>query len=180
MLLRQSSAVVRRILQSLPLPTPNAERIVQLRELSSTGGQMLFAEPNYLDLRARSIFGAIAQYSGGTTTVTGGSEPARAMRFRVSGDFFRVLGIQPFLGRTFAVEDSKPGAVPVVVISYDFWRRVLGEKSDLNGTALRISDKSFTVVGVMPPGFSFRRTQKFGSRENYLYPKPHARPTTGM
>jgi putative ABC transport system permease protein len=138
------------------LPYPNAERIVQLRELSSTGGQMRFAEPNYLDLRARSrTFEAIAQYSGGTTTVTGGSEPARAMRFRVSGDFFRVLGVQPFLGRTLATEDSKPGGVPVVVISYDFWRRVLGGKSDLNGSALRISDKSFTVVGVMPPGFSF-------------------------
>jgi ABC-type antimicrobial peptide transport system permease subunit len=117
---------------------------------------MRFAEPNYLDLRARSrTFEAIAQYSGGTTTVTGGSEPARAMRFRVSSDFFRVLGIQPFLGRTFATEDSKPGGVPVVVVSYDFWRRVLGGKSDLNGTALRISDKGFTVVGVMPPGFSF-------------------------
>jgi ABC-type antimicrobial peptide transport system permease subunit len=138
------------------LPYPDADRIVQLRELSSTGGQMQFAEPNYLDLRARSrTFEAIAQYSGGTTTVTGGSEPARAMRFRVSGDFFRVLDIQPFLGRTFAMEESKPGAVPVVVVSYNFWRRLLGGKSDLNGTALRISDKDFTVVGVMPPGFGF-------------------------
>ena len=138
------------------LPYPEAERIVQLRELNSTGAQMRFAEPNFLDLRARSrTVEAIAQYSGGTTTVTGGSEPARAMGFRVSGDFFRVLGIQPFLGRTFAMEDSKPGGVPVVVISYDFWRRVLGGKSDLTGTALRISDKRFTVVGVMPPGFGF-------------------------
>ena len=138
------------------LPYPEAERLVQLRELNSTGGQMRFAEPNYLDLRARSrTFEAIAQYSGGTTTVTGGSEPARAMRFRVSGDFFRVLGVQPLLGRTFATEDSKPGGEPVVVISYDFWRRVLGGKSDLTGTALRVSDKGFTVVGVMPPGFSF-------------------------
>jgi putative ABC transport system permease protein len=138
------------------LPYPQAERIVQLRELNSTGGQMRFAEPNYLDLRARSrTFEAIAQYSGGTTTVTGGSEPARAMRFRVSGDFFRVLGIQPFLGRTFAMEETKPGAVPVAVISYDFWRRGLGGQSDLTGTTLRISDKGFTVVGVMPPGFAF-------------------------
>jgi putative ABC transport system permease protein len=138
------------------LPYPQAERIVQLRELNSKGGQMRFAEPNYLDVRARShTFETIAQYSGGLTTVTGGSEPARAVRFRVSGDFFRVLGTQPFLGRTFVEEDSKPGGAPVAVISYDFWRRVLGGKSDLNGTTLRISDKGFTVVGVMPPGFSF-------------------------
>ena len=138
------------------LPYPDAERIVQLRELNAAGAQMRFAEPNFLDVRARSrTLEAIAQYSGGSATVTGGSEPARATIFRVSGDFFRVLGTQPFLGRTFAMEESKPGSVPVVVISYDFWRRVLGGKSDLTGTTLRISDKGFTVVGVMPPGFGF-------------------------
>jgi hypothetical protein len=73
----------------------------------------------------------------------------------VSGDFFRVVGTQPFLGRTFAREESKPGGVPVAVISYDFWRRVLGGKSDLTGTTLRISDEGFTVVGVMPQGLGF-------------------------
>ena len=66
-----------------------------------------------------------------------------------------MLGTQPFLGRTFAAEESKPGGPPVAVISYGFWQRVLGGKSDLTGTTLRISDKSFTVVGVMPPGFDF-------------------------
>jgi putative ABC transport system permease protein len=138
------------------LPYPNAERIVQLRELSAAGGQMQFAEPNFLDVRARSrTLEAVAQYSGGTKTVIGGSEPVRAAVFRVSGDFFRVLGTQPFIGRTFTADESKPGGAPVVVISYDFWRRVLGEKSDLTGTTLRISDKSFTVVGVMAPGFDF-------------------------
>ena len=138
------------------LPYPEAERLVRLREVNSKGGQMQFAEPNFLDVRARSrTFEAMAQYSGGTTTVIGGSEPVRAIRFRVSGEFFRVLGIQPFLGRTFAAEESKPGGAPVAVVSYDFWRRVLGGKSDLDGTTLRISDKGFTVVGVMPPGFNF-------------------------
>ena len=139
------------------LPYANAERIVQLRELGPTGGLMRFAEPNFLDLRARShVFDAIAQYSGGTTTtVTGGSEPVRALGFRVSDNFFRVLGTQPLLGRPFITEDSKPGAEPVVIVSHDFWRRVLGEKRDLNGTVLKISDKNFSVVGVMPPDFSF-------------------------
>ncbi len=139
-----------------PLPYPESERIVQLRELNAAGKQIRFAEPNFLDVRARSLtLEAIAQYGGGSATVTGGSEPVRAAVFRVSGDFFRVLGTQPFLGRTFATEESKPGGVPVVVISHDFWRRVLGGRSDLSGTTLRISNKGFTVVGVMPPGFNF-------------------------
>ena len=138
------------------LPYPDAERLVELREVNAKGKSISFAEPNFLDVRDRShTFDGVAEYSGGTTTVTGGNEPARAITSRVSGDFFHVLATQPFLGRTFAREESKPGGVPVAVISYDFWRRVLGGRTDLTGTTLRISDKGFTVVGVMPPGFGF-------------------------
>jgi len=138
------------------LPYPEAERFVELREVTAKGTPISFAEPNFLDVRARSrTLEGVAEYSGGTATVTGGSEPARAITFRVSGDFFRVVGTQPFLGRTFAMEESKPGGAPVAVVSYDFWRRVLGGQTDLTGTTLRISDRAFTVVGVMPPGLGF-------------------------
>jgi ABC-type antimicrobial peptide transport system permease subunit len=138
------------------LPYPDAERLVELQEVTAKGTPISFAEPNFLDVRARSrTLEGVAEYSGGTTTVTGGNEPARAITFRVSGDFFRVVGTQPFLGRTFASEESKPGGAPVAVISYDFCRRVLGGQTDLTGTTLRISDKVFTVVGVMPPGLGF-------------------------
>src|SRR6202165_3611533 len=141
------------------LPYPEAERLVELREVTASGHLISFAEPNFLDVGSRSrTLEGVAEYSGGTATVTGGSEPARAITYRVSRDFFRVLGSQPFLGRTFAMEESKPGGAPVAVISYDFWRRVLGGKSDLTGTTLRISDKGFTVVGVMPPGLGFPQT----------------------
>ena len=138
------------------LPYPNAERIVQLREVNAAGGQMSFAEPNFLDVRARSrSLAAAAQYSGELATVTGASEPVRALTFGVSDDFFRVLATQPLVGRTFSAEESKPGGAAVAMISYGFWQRLLGGKTDLTGTTLKIVDKSFTVVGVMPPGFSF-------------------------
>jgi ABC-type lipoprotein release transport system permease subunit len=138
------------------LPYPEAERIVQIRELNPSGKQIQFAEPNFIDLRARSrTLESIAEYSGGPATVTGGSEPARAITFSVSADFFRVLGTQPFLGRTFATDESKPGGAQVAVVSYGFWQRVLGGKSDFTATPLKISDEGFTVVGVMPPGFDF-------------------------
>lgn len=138
------------------LPYPNAERIVQLREVNSRGVQIAFAEPNYLDVRARShMFEAMAQYNGQLTTVTGGSEPVRARAFLVSSDFFRVLGTQPVMGRVFGDEESKPGGRPVAVVSYGFWQRLLGGKSDLSGTTLRLAEQNVTVVGVMPAGFAF-------------------------
>ena len=139
-----------------PLPYPHAEQIVQLREVSSAGGLMQFAEPNFLDVRTRSrTLEAVAQYGGELTTVTGASEPVRAQTFAVSQDFFKVLGVKPVVGRTFLPEEGKPGGAPVVVVSYGFWQRLLGGKSDLAGTTLRLMEQSVTVVGVMPPGFAF-------------------------
>src|SRR5438132_5563791 len=124
-----------------PLPYPDAERIVQLREINSKGTQIAFAEPNFLDVRDRAhTLEGVAQYNGELTTVTGGREPVRALTFAVSRDFFRVLGTQPLVGRTFVPDENKPGGAPVAVVSYGFWQRLLGGRSDLSGTTLRLMD----------------------------------------
>lgn len=142
-----------------PLPYPQPEEIVQIREVNERGVQVAFTEPNFLDVRARSnSFEAVAQYAGQLTIVTGASEPVRAMTMNVSAGFFDVLGIKPIVGRTFTAEESRAGGAPVAVVSYGFWQRLLGGRSDLSGTTLRAMDQSFTVVGVMPPGFAFPRT----------------------
>src|ERR1044072_8330013 len=92
------------------LPYPNADQIVQLREVTARGSQIAFAEPNFRDLQARShSFQGIAQYSGQLTTITGASEPVRAVTFIVSADFFNILATRPVLGRTFAPDESKAG-----------------------------------------------------------------------
>jgi ABC-type antimicrobial peptide transport system permease subunit len=141
------------------LPYPDAEQIVQLREINERGGRMPFAEPNFLDVRARShSFAGVAQYNGQLTTVTGGIEPVRASTYAVSADFFNVLGVKPLLGRTFSPEESKTGGAPVAVVSYGFWQRLLGARSDLTGTSLRVMDQNVNVIGVMPPEFAFPRT----------------------
>ncbi|HKE58415.1 MAG TPA: ABC transporter permease [Pyrinomonadaceae bacterium] len=139
-----------------PLPYPHAEQLVQLREINSRGGRMAFAEPNFLDVRARShVFAGVAQYNQFLTTVTGGTEPVRAPTCEVSADFFNVLGVQPIVGRTFTPDESRAGGEPVAVVSYGFWQRVLGARGDLSGTTLRLTDKNVPVVGVMPAGQGF-------------------------
>src|SRR5215211_533366 len=145
------------LLRSLPYPDP--DQIVQLREVNERGGRMPFAEPNFLDLRARShSFEGVAQYNGQLTTITGGSEPVRASTYTVSADFFNVLGVKPLLGRTFSPEESKAGGAPVALVSYGFWQRLLGGKPDLTGTSLSVMDQNATVIGVMPAEFAFPRT----------------------
>jgi predicted permease len=138
------------------LPFPQAERIISVHEVDAKGRQTSFAEPNFVDLRARNkTLSAAAEYVAGLFTILGGSEPARAQGAYVSQDFFKVLGAQPEIGRGFLAEDARAGANPVAVVSYGYWRRLLGGRAELAGPPLRVGDMSYTVVGVMPRGFNF-------------------------
>jgi hypothetical protein len=148
-----------------PLPYPNSVRLVQVKEISAKGTRMPFGEPNFVDVRARNhSLEAIAEYSGGTAStmlttvmIVGGSEPVRAPVYVVSGEFFRVLGVTPVVGRTFLPEEVKSGA-PVAVVSYGFWQRLLSGRTDLASATLRIENRSFAVVGVLPPNQDYPKT----------------------
>ena len=143
------------LLRSLPYPEP--ERIVRLLEVSEKGSTMNFADPNYADLRSRnSSFEALAHYTGALKrTVTGGGQPVRVSVYAVSNEFFTVMGVQPLAGRAFSPGENRSGDNRVVVVSYDFWQRLLGGKPDFAEAALRIDNQSFSVIGIMPPGFRF-------------------------
>lgn len=135
-----------------PLPFPQQERIVELRELDETGRGMPVAEANFDDLRRQSrSFAAIARYNEWPEAVAGGSEPVRTTACSASEDFFRVLGVQPHLGRFFLSSDE----ANVAVVSYGFWKQSLGGRSSFEGMVLRMEGKSFTVIGVLPPGVEF-------------------------
>ncbi|MDP9003524.1 MAG: ABC transporter permease [Verrucomicrobiota bacterium] len=100
-----------------PLPYPDQERIVELRELDQKGRGMSFAQPNFDDLRARAhSFEFLAQYSPPwPQAVAGGSEPVRTNSCAVSSDFFRLLGVTPILGRVFSPDSLAESRQTVVV-----------------------------------------------------------------
>ncbi|HEY7182756.1 MAG TPA: ABC transporter permease, partial [Blastocatellia bacterium] len=138
------------------LPFPQAERIINVREVDAKGRQITFADPNFSDVRARNkTLASAAEYAAFSLTILGGNEPVRARGAYVSQDFFKVLGAQPEIGRSFLAEESRVGANPVAVVSYGYWRRLLGERADLAATPLRVGGFSYTIVGVMPRGFNF-------------------------
>jgi putative ABC transport system permease protein len=134
-----------------PLPYPAQERLVEANELNEAGRGMPFAQPNFDDLRARSrSFEALASYAAGPDAVAGGSEPIRTNVCAASPDFFRVLGVSPVIGRVFSSETNE-----VAVVSYGFWNRMLESRTNLEGTVLRFANRSFTVIGVLPPETGF-------------------------
>lgn len=71
----------------------------------------------------------------------------------VSGNFFRTLGINPWLGRLLTDDDDQPSAPPVAVLSYHVWSEKYGADPSVIGAGYQINGQSFTVIGVAPPGF---------------------------
>jgi putative ABC transport system permease protein len=139
-----------------PLGYDDPEQIVQLHEVNAQGRQMQFADPNFEDVRseARTLQGA-AEYANVVLSVSGGTEPTRTMVGLVSRDFLPVLHVKPILGRGFSAEDQRFGAVPVALLGYGYWKQFLGGTTDFGSKKLRIDDRVFSIIGVLPPRFSF-------------------------
>src|SRR5581483_4322918 len=138
------------LLRALPYPEP--DRVVQGWQLDRTGRQMQFSDPNFDDLRAPSHgFSALAEVAfDATESVFGDITPTRAAMTVVTPDFFDVMGVQPLIGRA---RESHEG--PAAVISWAFWQRVFGGRSDVIGKSLRVGTSTFTIAGVMRPDLDF-------------------------
>ncbi|MFL5616248.1 MAG: ABC transporter permease [Gemmatimonadaceae bacterium] len=98
-------------------------------------------------------FAAVAVGTGWSANLTGTGDPERIPGSRVSGDFFRVLGVAPQLGRVFGRDEDEPGKNNVVVLSDGLWKRVYGGDRGVAGKTIQLNAQSFTILGVMPEGF---------------------------
>ncbi|HST79085.1 MAG TPA: ABC transporter permease, partial [Verrucomicrobiae bacterium] len=87
-------------------------------------------------------------------TLTGLEQPLHIFGVTVSGDFFNVVGQQPFLGRGFTRDEEKPGT-RVVVLSHQLWESAFHGDRGIVGRAITMDKQSYTVVGVMSPGYVF-------------------------
>jgi len=139
-----------------PLPYPHPNRIMAVFEVTSKGQPSRVADSNFDDFRDQSrSFQAIAKYNENIASVSGASQPTRALVAGVSPDFLKVFEIQPILGRDFNASDAKKGAAPTVLVSNGYWRQYLGSPQDLSQSRLKIGGVVFAVIGVLPAGFRF-------------------------
>jgi putative ABC transport system permease protein len=108
--------------------------------------------------KARQQTPAIAQmgyYRRDEYTITGDSAPELLTAAQVSSSFFSTLGARPIAGRPILPGDTQPGAKPVAVVSDALWRERWGGSSKALGSTITLNNKSYTVIGVMPPGFTY-------------------------
>jgi putative ABC transport system permease protein len=102
-------------------------------------------------------------FSDQRLNLTGTGDPEELSVQFTSPDFFKILGVDPILGRTFLPEDDKGGQSPVAVLSYGLWQRRFGGQANLVGQPITLNDTKFTVIGVMPPSFQFHFKQHSGT-----------------
>jgi putative ABC transport system permease protein len=107
--------------------------------------------PEVLDYRRQSRkLGAVMEYHSMAFTLLCHGDPDRVQTGVVSANFFGALGVAPLLGRGFRPEDEKPGAEPVLLLTYDYWRERFGGDTGVVGRRLRMNDRPILVVGVLP------------------------------
>jgi len=149
-----------------PLPYPGPDRLVTVYATNPGQGQsrVPLSVADFLDWRARNQnLEPIAAYSNAPLNYTGGETPEQIPGLAVTADFFTVFGVPAALGRTFLPDEDKPDTNQVAVVSYGFWQRYLNSDPERVGQSLTFNGRSYTVVGVMPPGFSFGMRDKVGA-----------------
>jgi putative ABC transport system permease protein len=142
-----------------PLPFPQADRLTMVWASSPQhpgDDHQVHSYPDYLDLRAQNhTFSALSAYTTASAIWGTGEDSEDVPGLAATADIFDVLQIRPLLGRGFSREDEKPGALRVVVLSYEFWQRRFAGAADILGKQVTIADRVHTVTGVMPPGWKF-------------------------
>src|SRR5262249_37442297 len=139
-----------------PLPYPEPERLVWLTNKTSRDPRTGISYPNFSDWRDRAqSFEGMAAFRSESFNLTGVEKAVRLRGRTVNWNLFKLLGIQPQLGRLFIAEDDRYGAPGTVLLSHGMWQEKFGGAADVIGKKLTLSGEVYEVIGVLPPGFEY-------------------------
>ncbi len=163
-----ANAVVFGLLNALilrPLDLPRYESLYALEHEDDYGFQ---SYPSYVDVRDRNrSFESLAAFSITEETLDPGNNPTASFVYETSGNYFNVLGQQPFLGRFYNQSDERgPGSAPYAVLSYSYWHTRFADDRSVIGRVVQINKHPFTILGVAQP--RFHGTLMFFSPDFYL------------
>ncbi len=140
-----------------PLNYPEPGRLVLVVRDFKGGISETLSAKKYLFVRSHTKLLqdlAAMDVLGVGLNLTGDGEPERVPSIRVTASLFDVLGVKPALGRSFVKEEDEPNGPRAVVISDGLWKRRFGGDRAILGRAINLGSELWTVVGVMPAGFS--------------------------
>lgn len=139
-----------------PLPYPESERLMWIGQVYG-GNQQGAGEPKFLFWHEHSqLFESMAAtsgFGGAGGNLAGGSEAEYVDGIRVSHDFFRVLGVEPALGRAFTEAEDLPGGERVAILSDALWHRSFAADKSVIGKSVSLNDESITIIGLCRQNF---------------------------
>ena len=141
-----------------PLSYPEPGRIMRLAPDWPNASFRNASESKYVFWRehSKSFDGIAATIGiGSGVNLSGGGEPEFVAGFRVTADFFPVLGVNPAIGRGFTKEEDSPNGERVAILSHSLWRRRFGADPSITGKSVSINGDPYTVVGVAPEDFRY-------------------------
>jgi predicted permease len=143
-----------------PLPYANADRQVILWNTSPGLGitEDWFSTAQYFDIKnGTQSFEDVAIAIGANSNLTGDGEPERIGTIRMSSNLLPMLGVRPFLGNLFGLDDDQPGKTGKVLLGYSTWMRRYGGDHGVIGRPLTLNGQPYEVIGVLPASFSLPR-----------------------
>jgi putative ABC transport system permease protein len=148
-----------------PLSYRDAERLVMLWEVTPEGRrQNTTSRANFRAWRDQgSSFAQMAAFSDQRLNLTGNGEPEELSVQLATPEVFKVLGVDPMLGRTFLPDDDGDGKMPVAVLSYALWQRRFGGQPNIIGQEITLNGEKFSIIGVMPASFQFHIKHRSGT-----------------
>jgi predicted permease len=154
-----ANAIVFSVLNALilrPLNLPGARDLYMIeRGQGSEDSSPMQSYPDYRDLRDRnrSLQGLVA-YDIDTAALDTGGNPSPVWLYEASGNYFDVLGVQPYLGRFFHSSDEHgPNSAPYIVLSYGYWQSHFNSDTGVPGRVVQLNKHPYTILGVAPPQF---------------------------
>ena len=142
-----------------PMPFPQPERLFLVSFTPQHGpfvSQPALTDVHYLDFRREQrSFESLATFNNGGAVLNGAGEPIQVPITMVTLDFLKVLRVSPAMGRSFAPDEDQPGRDHVALLSDALWRSRFNADRHLLGKTIRLDGIDRTVIGIMPPDFSF-------------------------
>ncbi len=136
-----------------PLPYAQGDALVHMvaRIPGAATDQLYFPVQELLDYRRATLtLAGLDEYHSMPFSLLGIAEPDRVQTGVISAGFFHTLGVAPLFGRDLRPDDERPGADPVLLLTYDYWRERFGGDPGIVGRRLRMNERPILVVGVLP------------------------------
>jgi putative ABC transport system permease protein len=149
-----------------PLPFPDARQLVRVEMDRKSGSRVGSAYSQYLDFQAHAdLFAGFGIMTMSNSTIGEGSNPERIIGMRATPSLFRLLGVQPLLGRFPNDEEQAVGRDHVLLLSQSYWERKFNSDAAVIGRQIRMGEEMYTIIGVAP-----RRLEVFDVTVNFWKP----------